>query len=88
MLSTETKKKLMSENALHDKDTGSSDVQITVLTARIEQVTQHLKINRKDHSSRRGLLAMVSQRRKLLSYLSGNDKDRYKKLIEKLKLRK
>jgi small subunit ribosomal protein S15 len=73
---------------LHEKDTGSADVQIALLTRRIEHLTEHLKTNRKDHSSRRGLLKMVAQRRSLLDYLSKTKADRYKKLIEKLNLRK
>jgi small subunit ribosomal protein S15 len=73
---------------LHEKDTGSADVQIALLTRRIEHLTEHLKTNRKDHSSRRGLLKMVAQRRSLLDYLSKTKADRYKTLIEKLNLRK
>jgi small subunit ribosomal protein S15 len=72
---------------LHDKDTGSADVQVALLTRRIELLTEHLKTNRKDHSSRRGLLKMVAQRRSLLDYLSRTQLDRYKKLIDKLNLR-
>ena len=73
---------------LHEKDTGSADVQIALLTRRIAQLTEHLKTNAKDHSSRRGLLKMVAQRRSLLDYLSRSKSDRYKNLIEKLNLRK
>ena len=73
---------------LHESDTGSADVQIALLTRRIEHLTEHLKTNRKDHSSRRGLLKMVAQRRSLLDYLSKTKADRYKKLIETLNLRK
>jgi small subunit ribosomal protein S15 len=73
---------------LHEKDTGSADVQVALLTRRIAQLTEHLKTNAKDHSSRRGLLKMVAQRRSLLDYLSRSESDRYKKLIEKLNLRK
>jgi len=78
----------LKEFQLHDKDTGSADVQVALLTRRIEHLTEHLKINRKDHSSRRGLLKMVAQRRSLLDYLSKTKADRYKKLIDKLNLRK
>ena len=78
----------LKEFQLHDKDTGSADVQVALLTRRIEHLTEHLKANRKDHSSRRGLLKMVAQRRSLLDYLSKTQADRYKKLIEKLNLRK
>jgi len=76
------------EFQLHDKDTGSADVQVALLTRRIEHLTEHLKTNRKDHSSRRGLLKMVAQRRSLLDYLSKTQADRYKKLLDKLNLRK
>ena len=78
----------LKEFQLHAKDTGSADVQVALLTHRIEHLTEHLKSNAKDHSSRRGLLKMVAQRRSLLDYLSRSQNDRYKKLIEKLKLRK
>lgn len=73
---------------LHDKDTGSADVQVALLTRRIGQLTEHLKINAKDHSSRRGLLKMVAQRRSLLDYLSRSKSERYKNVIDKLNLRK
>jgi small subunit ribosomal protein S15 len=73
---------------LHGKDTGSADVQVALLTRRIAELTEHLKSHLKDHSSRRGLLKMVAQRRSLLDYLSRSESDRYKKLIEKLNLRK
>jgi len=76
------------EFQLHEKDTGSADVQVALLTRRIEHLTEHLKTNCKDHSSRRGLLKMVAQRRSLLDYLSKTKEDRYKKLIDKLNLRK
>jgi small subunit ribosomal protein S15 len=76
------------EFQLHEKDTGSADVQVALLTRRIEHLTEHLKTNRKDHSSRRGLLKMVAQRRSLLDYLSKTKEDRYKQLIDKLNLRK
>lgn len=73
---------------LHDKDTGSADVQIALLTQRINELTEHLKTHVKDHSSRRGLLKMVAQRRSLLDYLKDTATDRYKGLLEKLNLRK
>jgi small subunit ribosomal protein S15 len=76
------------EFQLHEKDTGSADVQVALLTRRIEHLTEHLKTNRKDHSSRRGLLKMVARRRSLLDYLSKAKTDRYKELIDKLNLRK
>jgi small subunit ribosomal protein S15 len=73
---------------LHEKDTVSADVQIALLTRRINQLTDHLKIFRKDHSSRRGLLKLVATRRSLLDYLKRTSLDRYKAVIEKLNLRK
>ena len=73
---------------LHDKVTGSADVQIALLTDRINQLTEHLKENRKDHSSRRGLLKLVATRRSMLDYLKRTAQDRYKTVIEKLNLRK
>jgi small subunit ribosomal protein S15 len=73
---------------LHDRDTGSADVQIALLTERINQLTEHLKENRKDHSSRRGLLKLVATRRSLLDYLKRTSQERYKTVIEKLNLRK
>ncbi len=73
---------------MHDKDTGSADVQIALLTQRINQLTDHLKTHVKDHSSRRGLLQMVARRRKLLDYLKDTATDRYKSVLEKLNLRK
>ena len=76
------------ENRSHDKDTGSSEVQIALLTARIAHLTEHLKTHRKDFHSRRGLLMMAARRRKLLDYLKKNDLNRYQAIIEKLELRK
>lgn len=73
---------------LHEKDTGSADVQIALLTKRISELTEHLKTNTKDHSSRRGLLKMVATRRSLLDYLKGTASDRYQAVVEKLGLRK
>jgi small subunit ribosomal protein S15 len=73
---------------LHEKDTGSADVQIALLTRRINQLTEHLKVFRKDHSSRRGLLKLVATRRSLLDYLKRTSQDRYRSVIEKLNLRK
>jgi small subunit ribosomal protein S15 len=78
----------LKEFQLHDKDTGSADVQVALLTRRIEHLNEHLKTNLKDHSSRRGLLKMVAQRRSLLDYLSKTKTDRYKQLLDKLNLRK
>ena len=78
----------MKEFQLHENDTGSADVQVALLTRRIASLTEHLKTNAKDHSSRRGLLKMVAQRRSLLDYLSKSKNERYKSLLEKLNLRK
>lgn len=83
----EAKAKTISEFKTHDKDTGSADVQIALLTERINHLTEHLQTNKKDHSSRRGLLMMVGQRRRLLNYLQTTDVTRYKAVTKKLKLR-
>jgi len=72
----------------HERDTGSSDVQIAVLTTRIQKLTEHLKVNKKDHSSRHGLIKMVSARRRLLDYLKETDVDRYQSLIKDLGIRR
>ncbi len=77
----------MNNLRLHDKDTGSADVQIALLTQRINHLTEHLQSNKKDHSSRRGLLMMVGQRRRLLDYLQSTDRKRYQTVTKKLKLR-
>ena len=82
------KKKTIDTFKLHEKDTGSADVQIALLTERINHLTAHLQTNKKDHSSRRGLLIMVSQRRRLLDYLHNTDTSRYQTITKKLKLRK
>lgn len=82
------KKAIQKEYQLHEGDTGSSDVQIALLTKRIESLTEHLKTNKKDHSSRYGLIKMVSARRRLLDYIKRTDKERYQQLIDKLKLRR
>ena len=78
----------MKEFQIHEGDTGSADVQVALLTQRITELTGHLQAHVKDHSSRRGLLKMVGQRRRLLEYLSGNDNLRYQNLTKKLNLRK
>ena len=83
-----TKEEITKKFQLHEKDTGSADVQVALLTTRIEEMTRHMKVNRKDYSSRRGLLKMVSRRRSLLDYLARTDKGRYSQLIERLNLRK
>ena len=80
--------KIIADNARGANDTGSPEVQVALLTGRIEQLTGHFKIHKKDHHSRRGLLMMVNRRRSLLDYLKRKDNERYKALIEKLGLRR
>ena len=82
------KQNIIEDNRSHDKDTGSSEVQIALLTARIAHLTEHLKTHRKDFHSRRGLLMLAARRRKLLDYLRKNELTRYQAIIEKLELRK
>ena len=84
----ENKDKIVENFRVHEKDTGSADVQIALLTDRINHLTEHLQKNKKDHSSRRGLLMMVGQRRRLLDYLHTTNTDRYQTVTKKLKLRK
>ena len=84
----QAKAKTISDFKLHERDTGSADVQIALLTQRINHLTEHLQTNKKDHSSRRGLLMMVGQRRRLLDYLQVSDLSRYQAVTKKLKLRK
>ena len=88
MLSLEQKQALIEQYRVHETDTGSPEVQIAILTARINYLTEHLKMHKKDHHSRRGLLKMVGQRRGLLNYLRNNDISRYRTIVERLKLRK
>ena len=88
MITKEKKQEIMQAYARTEGDTGSPEVQIAVLTARINELTEHLKVHKKDHHSRRGLLKMVGQRRGLLAYLRKTDIERYRALIEKLGLRK
>ncbi|MBQ7477459.1 MAG: 30S ribosomal protein S15 [Selenomonadaceae bacterium] len=88
MLTQEVKQEIIAKYAVHEGDTGSPEVQIAVLTARISYLTEHLKEHKKDHHSRRGLLKMVGHRRRLLSYLSKKDIERYRAIISKLNLRK
>ncbi len=87
-LNTEKKQEIINKYSLHEGDTGSPEVQIAILTERINYLTEHLKIHKKDHHSRRGLLKMVGQRRGLLNYLSAKDIQRYRAIIERLGLRK
>lgn len=84
----EQKSKTIQEFRVHERDTGSADVQIALLTQRINQLTEHLQNNKKDHSSRRGLLMMVGKRRRLLDYLHNTDASRYHAVTKRLKLRK
>lgn len=78
----------ITEHRLHETDTGSPEVQVAILTERINHLTEHLKVHRKDHHSRRGLLMLVGRRRRLLDYLKRNDVERYRALIAKLGLRR
>ncbi len=87
-ITAEAKKKVITDNKVHDKDTGSPEVQVAILTERIKNLTDHFKTHAKDHHSRRGLLQMVGQRKRLLNYLRKSDITRYRALIEKLGLRK
>ena len=88
MIQKETKTKVILENATHEGDTGSPEVQIAILTSRINNLTVHLKANKKDFHSRRGLQKMIGQRRSLLNYLQKNDIERYRAIVSKLGLRK
>lgn len=84
----ELKQSVIEDNRVHENDTGSPEVQIAILTKRINMLTEHLKLHKKDHHSRRGLLKMVGQRRSLLNYLMKKNVNRYRALIAKLELRK
>ena len=88
MITKEEKQKIIEEYATHEGDTGSPEVQIAILTHRIVTLNEHLKKNKQDHHSRRGLLKMVGHRRNLLAYLQKKDIERYRAIIEKLGLRK
>ena len=88
MISKEKKAEIIKAYGRTPEDTGSPEVQIAILTERIRELTEHLKVNKKDHHSRRGMFKMVGQRRGLLSYLKSKDIERYRALIEKLGLRK
>ena len=87
-LDQQTKQEIINEYKIHEGDTGSPEVQIAIFTYRINYLTEHLKENKKDHHSRRGLLKMVGQRRSLLNYLIKNDIERYREIIKKLGLRR
>ena len=87
-ITVEQKKQILTDYKIHEKDTGSPEVQIALLTKRIAQLTEHLRTHKKDHSSRRGLLMMVSKRNRLLKYLTREDRARYQQVISRLGLRK
>ncbi len=88
MMRKEEKTQVIEQNRLHETDTGSAEVQIAILTKRINDLTDHFKANKNDHHSRRGLLKMVGRRRNMLNYLKKKDINRYRAIIEKLGLRK
>ena len=88
MIKKELKQEIIDSNKLHETDTGSPEVQIAILTARISELTEHLKTNKNDNHSRRGLFKMVGKRRNLLNYLQKVDINRYRAIIEKLGIRK
>ena len=87
MLTPKEKNALIKKYQIHKDDTGSPEVQVAILTKEIEQVSEHLKVHRKDNHSRRGLLKMVGNRRRLLRYLKNEDQKRFEKIVEKLKLK-
>lgn len=87
MLNTEEKQAIIKEYQLEEGDTGSPEVQIAILSKRIADLTEHLKLNKKDHSSRRGLYKMIRRRKGMLNYLRDNDIERYRAIVEKLGLR-
>lgn len=87
-LSVEEKKEVMDQFKRHESDTGSPDVQVAILTKRINSLTEHFKVHNKDHHSRRGLLMLVGQRRRLLNYIKDRDIKRYRELLQSLNLRK
>jgi small subunit ribosomal protein S15 len=88
MISKEVKEQVVTDYKRHEGDTGSPEVQIALLTARINDLNEHLAVHKKDHHSRRGLLKLVGQRRRLLTYLKNKDINRYRELIQRLGLRK
>lgn len=87
-LSVEKKKEVINQFKRHESDTGSPDVQVAILTKRINDLTEHFKVHEKDHHSRRGLLMLVGQRRRLLNYIKDRDIKRYRELLQALNLRK
>ena len=88
MMTKDVKNQILAEYATHEGDTGSPEVQIALLTARINELTEHLKVHKKDHHSRRGLLQLVGQRKNMLNYLKDTDIERYRAIIAALELRK
>ena len=88
LLTKETKTAIIADNRAHENDTGSPEVQVAILSNRIEYLTEHFKSHKKDNHSRRGLLKMVSRRRRLLDYVKGTDEERYKTLIQRLGIRR
>lgn len=88
MITKEQKETLITSHGGHDRDTGRAEVQIAIFTERIKLLTEHLKVNPKDHASRRGLLKMVGKRRRLLNYLTQRDIERYRSIIKELGIRK
>jgi small subunit ribosomal protein S15 len=86
-LAAESKRQIVANNQVHKSDTGSPEVQIAMLSGRLTQLKSHFEAHKKDHSSRRGLLTMVSKRRRLLTYLKNSDPERYKKVLVKLGIR-
>ncbi len=87
-LTSDTKQKLIQDYKIHENDTGSPEIQIAILSNKLNYLTEHFKVHKKDHHSRRGLLKMVSQRKKLLKYLQTKDMERYKTIIKRLGIRK
>lgn len=87
-LQKDSKKKIIKDNRLHESDTGSPEVQVALLTEKIQKLSDHLKLHKKDNHSRRGLLQMVGKRKRLMSYLKKKDEERYNALIEKTELSK
>lgn len=88
VMTPEKKQEVIDQYRIHEKDTGSPEVQIALLSERINYLTQHFKLHKKDHSSRRGLLKLVGQRRRLLDYLKSSDVERYRTVIDRLGIRK
>ena len=88
MVTKEQKRGIIENHRVHDRDTGSPEIQVALLTERINQLTEHFKVHKKDHHSRRGLLILVGRRRKLLNYIKNKDINRYRSIIKELNLRR